>query len=198
MKELSTLEAFDDVVAKIAQGISRDYPGIEAEDVSQHLYLTILQNRKQFKNPDAAGVTGALWSIGKQYAIQLRAEHLHLSPQYAYRPEDVRKILEHTFDRHEWYDTAVPEDAKSLKASADELDLQSDIKWAWSQLHLEEMRVVFRRYALKEELGDSDRRKFNRSIEKIVDMVNTYPRPGHPRRAMSNTRAQHIIGGSYE
>ncbi|OKI54561.1 hypothetical protein [Micromonospora sp. CB01531] len=198
MKELSTLEAFDDVVAKISHSVARDSPCVDSEDISQHLYLTILQNREHFKNPDAAGVTNALWRIAKQYATQLRAEALHLSPQYAYCTEDVRKILEHTFDQSEWYDTRVPEDARSIKDSADELDLQSDIKWGWSQLHTEDQRLVFRRYALKEDFGDSERRKFNRAIEKLVDVVNTYPRPGFPRRAMTNTRAQHVIGSGYE
>lgn len=198
MNTLSPLEVFDDLVAKIAGSVARDFPGVDSDDISQHLFLTILENRANFKHPDNAGVTGALWRIAKDYAGQLRAEALHLSPQYAYRPSDIRKILEHTFDRSEWYDTIVPEDAKSLKDSADELDLQSDIKWGWSQLHITEMQLVFRRYALKEDLEDSERRKLNRAIEKLVDVVNTYPRPGFPRRAMTNARAQHIIGGSYE
>lgn len=198
MKELSPLEAFDDLVAKISNSVARDFPGVDSQDISQHLFMTILENRSNFKNPDQSGVTGALWRIAKDHARQLRSEALHLSVQYAYRPEDVRKILEHTFNREEWFDTHVPEDAKSIKDSADELDLQSDIKWAWSQLDIRDKQLVFQRYALKEELNDADRRKFNRAIEKLVDVVNTYPRPGHPRRAMSNTRAQHIIGGTYE
>lgn len=195
---MNALEVFDDLVAKISASVARDFPGVDQDDISQHLYLTILTNRKNFKSPDNAGVTGALWRIAKDHATQLRAEALHLSAQYAYRPSDVRKILENTFDRAEWFDTEVPEDARSLKDSADELDLQSDIKWGWSQLHITEMQLVFRRYALKEDLGEADRRKLNRAIEKLVDVVNTYPRPGHPRRAMTNARAQHIIGGSYE
>lgn len=195
---MNALEVFDDLISKIASSVSRDFPGIEQEDISQQLYLTVMTNRSTFKHPDNAGVTGALWRIAKQYATQLRAEALHLSAQYAYRPSDVRQILEHTFDRAEWFDTEVPEDARSLKASADQLDLQSDIKWGWSQLHITEMQLVFRRYALKEDLNDADRRKLNRAIEKLVDVVNTYPRPGQPRRAMTNARAQHIIGGSYE
>lgn len=195
MKEL---EAFDDLVAKISKTVARDFPGVDADDLSQHLFLTIIEHRKNFKSPDHAGVTNALWRIAKGYALRLRSEALHLSPQYAYRPSDVRKILEHTFNKEEWYDTHVPEDAVSIKDSADELDLQSDIKWAWSQLDLRERRLIFERYALKEELGDADRRKFNRAIEKLVDVVNTFPRPGHPRRAMSNSRAQHVIGGTYE
>ena len=195
---MNALEVFDDLVAKISASVGRDYPGVDQEDISQHLYLTILENRDHFRSPDHAGVTGALWRIAKGHAGQLRAEALHLSPQYAYRPSDVRQILEHTFDRAEWFETEVPEDARSIKASADQLDLQSDIKWGWSQLHITEMQLIFRRYGLKEDLGDADRRKLNRAIEKLVDVVNTYPRPGFPRRAMTNARAQHIIGGSYE
>lgn len=198
MKDLSLLEAFDDVVAKVSMTVARDFPGIEHQDISQHLFLTILENRDKFKNPDNEGVTGALWKIAKGYATLLRSEALHLSVQYAYRPSDIRRILEHTFNRDEWFDTHVPEDAESIKDSADELDLQSDIKWGWSQLDDTEKRLIFRRYGLKDELDDSERRKLNRGIEKLVEVVNTYPRPGMPRRAMTNARAGHMIGNSYE
>lgn len=198
MKELSLLEAFDDTVAKIATQVSRDFPGVDFEDISQHLYLTILQHRAQFKNPDDAGVTGALWKIAKSYATQLRSEALHLSVQYAYRPSDIKSILEHTFEKSEWFDTHVPQDAKSMKSSADELDLQSDVKWAWSQLSIEEQKVVFEKYALKEDLDATKRKRLSRAIDNLTEIVNTYPRPGAPRRAMGNTKAQHIIGGSYE
>lgn len=198
MNGLSLLEAFDDTVAKIAQSVARDFPGTSSDDLSQQLYLTILENRSRFKNPDNDGVTGALWKIAKGYATLLRSEALHISPQYAYRPSDIKRILEHTFNRGEWFDTHVPEDAESIKDSADELDLQSDIKWGWSQLHIDEQRIVFRRFALKDELDGTERKRLSRAMENLTEIVNTYPRPGHPRRAMTNARAGHVIGGSYE
>lgn len=198
MKDLCPLEAFDDVVAKIATSVAREIPEAEAEDISQHLYLSILENRKHFKSPDAEGATGALWRIGKQYALKARTEALGISPQYAYCTKSVKKILEHTFDHSEWYDTQVPDDARSIKDSADELDLQSDIKWAWSQLSIPDKQAIFRRYGLKEDLSESERKRCNRAVDKLVDILNTYPRPGHPRRAMKNAKAQRIIGGGYE
>lgn len=198
MKDLSTLEVFDDTVAKIATSVARSFPGIDSDDLSQHLYLTILQNRSHFKNPDDAGVTGALWKIAKGYATQLRSEALHVSVQYSYSRDDISRILENTFNREEWYLTYVPEDAESLKDSADELDLQSDIKWGWSQLSAAEQMVIFERHGLKEDLDATKRKRLSRAIDNLTEIVNTYPRPGHPRRAMGNTKAQHIIGGSYE
>lgn len=198
MKELSPLEVFDDVVSKIAATVARDFPGIESGDISQHLYLTILQQRAHFKNPDDAGVTGALWKIAKNYAAQLRAEGLHVSVQYSYSRKDIKRILENTFNREEWHLTYVPEDAESIKDSADEMDLQSDIKWGWTQLGEQEQRVIFEKYGLKEDLDATERKRLSRAIDNLTDIVNTYPRPGMPRRAMGNTKAQHIIGGSYE
>jgi len=198
LKELSPLEVFDDTVAKIAATVSRDFPGIESDDISQHLYLTILQNREHFKHPDDAGVTGALWKIAKGYASQLRAEGLHISVQYAYARDDIARILENTFNREEWYLTYVPEDAESIKDSADELDLQSDVKWGWTQLTGAEQMVIFEKYGLKEDLDGTKRKRLSRAIDNLCEIVNTYPRPGHPRRAMRNAKAQHLVGSSYE
>lgn len=198
MKELSPLELFDDVVAKIAATVSREYPGIDSDDISQELYLTILTHRTRFKDPDADGVTQALWTVAKRYARQLRTEGLHVSPQYGYLPEDIRRILEHTFCREEWPDTGVPEDAVSRKPASDSLDLQSDVSWAWEQLTLEEQRIIFEKYALRDDFTATQRKRLSRAIERMVEILNTYRRPAPARRAIGNTHAQHIIGGSYE
>lgn len=198
MKDLNPLEVFDDVVARIAHSVGRDFPGCEPEDISQHLYLMILENRSSFKSPDDVGVTGALWRAAKMYAREQRSLALHISVQYAYLPDDIRDILEHTFNQEQWMLTKVPEDAESIRNAADALDLQSDIKWAWTQLHIDDKRVIFEKYALKEDLNATKRKRLSRAIEKLVDVVNTYPRPGHPRRAMTNTRAQHLIGSAYD
>lgn len=198
MKELSPLEVWDDVVLRISTTVAKDFPGTEVGDISQQLYLTILEHREKFKNPDVVGTTKALWTIAKQHALKLRADGLHISAQYAYCPRDIRTILEKTFTKDQWMDTEVPEDAVSVKGSADALDLQSDIKWAWEQLHIDEQRVIFEKYALKESLDTKGRKRLSRALEKLQEIVNTYPRPGHPRRAFSNSKAQHMIGSGYE
>lgn len=197
MKDLNPLEVFDDVVARIAHSVGRDFTGCDPEDISQHLFLLILENRSKFKSPDDYGVTGALWKAAKMYAREQRSLGLHISVQYAYELPDIRSILEHTFTQEQWMLTEIPEDAESIRGAADALDLQSDIKWAWTQLHIDERKVIFEKYALKEELNATKRKRLQRALEKLQEIVNTYPRPGHPRRAMTNTRAQHEIGRAY-
>lgn len=186
------------VVNRVSASVARDFPESDAEDISQQLWLTILSKRDTFKDPDAPGMTKALFRLAKSHCGKLRAEALHLSVQYNYATDDIKKILETVFERSKWYDGWVPEDAESIKDSADALDLQSDISWGISQLSDKDQRVMGRRYLLHEELNDADRQRLTRAVEKLTDVVNTYPRPGHPRRAMTNARAGYIIGGSYE
>lgn len=187
-----------DSVTRISSSVARDFPDSTAEDISQHLWVFLLENQDKFKDPDGSGVTAALFRMAKQYATRLRSEALHLSPQYAYRTSDIKKILETVFERSKWMTGWVPEDAESIKNSADALDLQSDISWGIEQLSEPERQVLGKRFVARDELDDKDRKRLQRAIEKLTDVVNTYPRPGHPRRAMTNARAGYIIGSGYE
>lgn len=182
-----------DTIENISRSVAYDYPCVEKDDVYQHLCLMILQEQS-LSNPDQEGVVGTLFKIAKRYAKQQRVEALHISVQYAYRPSDVRKILETLFEYTEWMDGWVPEDAESIKDSADSLDLHSDVSWAFSQLQKPQKEILYRRYGLREDLDNSDRVRLSRATDKLVEVLNTYRRPGHRRKAMTNAASNATIG----
>lgn len=189
---------WNDVVTRVSVSVARDFPDSDSEDIAQHLWVVLLEKQEKFKDPDGAGVVGALFQIAKAHGMKLRSQALHISPQYAYRTTDIKRILETVFDRTKWMGGWVPEDAESIKDSADALDLQSDISWGVTQLPEADRQVLGKRFVARDELEEAERKRLQRAIEKLTDIVNTYPRPGHPRRSMTNARAGYIIGSSYE
>lgn len=95
-----------DKVTRVAANVSRDYPDVEAEDIEQDLWLIILE--KGWTEPGDKSVTTILKRVARGKANQYRAEHLTASPQYAYRPSEVRSFLYRIFDYDYWIQYSAP------------------------------------------------------------------------------------------
>lgn len=184
-------------VEDIAKRVARDYPEVDWRDVSQHLALLLLENESLYWS-DGQAVKRILRLAATGFCKRERAIQLHTTSQYDYRPSDVARILETAFNSYEAENTYVPEDAHSIKRSADSLDMASDVKMAWERLSDEDRKIIFIRYGLGvvPDNASYERKKLNKSVSKLTRLLNSY-KPEPRRRALSNSKARVLIDKGY-
>jgi hypothetical protein len=200
----ASYEDLADTIDRVARRVAADYPDISWEDVRQELSLFVIVNGESIKLRDDGGnPTWLLNRVAQTYCMRQRTQHMSLSPQYAYRPSEVKKILETAFSVEDVMDTYVPDDAKSMKG-LDEVEIASDVKAAYDRLNQEEKVSIFRRYALGEIPNNAsyERKKLNAAIKKLTHRLNTYrgrgPEEVRMRRAISNAGARAAISEVYD
>lgn len=193
--------AWSRLIDKVAHGAARDFPDSSIEDITQALWITLLesQSRGKLLDTEEEYAESALWFAAKSAAWKERKEHLTISPQYGYRTSDIRGLLENFFNREEWMNSYTPEDAESELGDVG-LEMQSDLSRAWDRLKPQYKVLIFTRFGLKENV---DSKKLSRAISRMADILNTYqpPRrhngPGR-RKVISNARAQYELTNSLE
>lgn len=191
---MNVLEAYP-TIERIAQQVAADYPDVEWEDVRQELCKFVIEKGDSLVWEGGGGsVKKILRRVASSYCKDERTSQQYLSSQYSYRPSDVMKILETAWDVTERY---VPEDAQSLKADVDGLDLSSDVKQAMSLLSEDQRLAIFSRYymGIIPEHASYDRKRLNAAIRELTKALNSYR--GHKRKVVSNARAAAIIANAY-
>jgi hypothetical protein len=188
--------------------VARDYPGVDSDDLYQSLCLWVLENAKWLKTDEEAGCKYIIYRAAHIIARQERAESLHRCAQYDYRPADVRKILESVFEPAEnRLQAHVPDDGASLKKTGmDGIEVTLDVMAAVDELGIIEADAIVSRYrdGIIPDADSSERKRLDRAVHKLTDLVNSYSAQhsenlalrGHPgsRRAMSNASARAAIG----
>jgi hypothetical protein len=204
MMDQSLYEQWDEVIGQVSRSVSRDFPDVETEDLYQHLWEFILTDGGLI--PESANTTSLLYRIANRYSWQLRKEHLNLSPQYAYRTSDVRKILETQFEYVDWDTTFVPDDARS-ELGCDSVELSAEVSWGLMRLkrrNEEYYDAILRRYGdfIVPHRTSNERRRLDRAIEALCDILNWYERPvSDPvgsRKVINNATANYRIRGQLD
>lgn len=163
-------------IDRVAKSTAADYPDIDWQDVRQELALFVLTNGESIKLRDEGGnPIRFLRLVAQSYCLKLRSQHHSLSPQYAYRPSDIKKILETAFSVDDVMNTYVPEDAVSMKG-IDQIELASDVKAAYDRLKPDEKVSIFKRYALGiiPDNASNERKKLNLAVKRLAYKLNTY------------------------
>lgn len=223
----ATYEDLSEAIDRVARRSAADYPDVDWEDVRQELVLFVLEHGPSIRLKEYGG--NPVWLLGRvarSYCSKLRSQHMTLSPQYAYRPSDVRKVLETALDQTERADTYVPEDARNplsntftvydldgsgsgVKerdpfAHADAMEVASDVSAAYDRLNEDERRSIFKRYVLGivPDNASNDRKKLNDAVKKLTYKLNTYRGRGVGdrvmRKAKSNAGARIAISETWD
>ena len=197
----ATYEDLERTIETVAKTVAKDYPDLEWQDVQQELALFVVQHGKSIKlREDGGNPRWLLERVAQTYAKKNRTQHLILTSQYAYRPSDVKKILETVFFPEQAENTHVPEDATSLD-QIDSLQISSDILAAYELLKIDMKEVLFRRYALNQVPSNEtyERKKLNKAINELTYRLNTYRGATKNRRkVLSNAGARAAISEVYE
>lgn len=199
----ATYEDLKDDIDRVAKKVASDYPDMDWEDVRQELAVFVLTNGKSIKLREEGGnPRWLLTRVAQTYCKDQRTQHLTLSPQYAYKPSDVKEILEHAFTSEVVTKIDDFDDGREDLEGFDLIAVASDVKNAYDQLKVDLKIAIFKRYALKEipERDSYDRKKLTQAIKELTRRLNTYKggysNPG--RRAISNAGARARISEVYE
>lgn len=170
--------SYDDLadnIDKIAKFVAKDFPDIDWQDVRQHLALFVLERGSSIKLKSEGGQPNwILKKVAQTYCKDQRVQHLTLSPQYAYRPSDVMKLLELAFTTEAL--TEIEElDLWEKVEGFDLLDMTSDIKRAFDRLKHDDKVAIFRRFAVGIPANDSyERKKLNGAIKTLTYNLNSF------------------------
>lgn len=191
------------LIEKVARQVASDYPDVSWEDIRGGLCIFVMENAKSIKTREEGGNPNWLLKrVAGTLCKEERAKQNYLSPQYAYRPSDVAKILETAFSVEHMDKTHVPEDAVSMKSGSDEVEVASDIRDAYNRLPSDLKVAIFTRYALGEipDNASYERKKLNRAVKELTRLVNNYRGKGPftgRRTVMSNASAHAVISRNY-
>lgn len=209
-------------IDRIARDTARDYPDIDWEDVRQALALFVLENGNSIKmEEDGGNPRWILRRVAQTFCKDMRTQHMVLSPQYAYRPSEVKLILESAFlDAPS--SAFVPDDARSPLSKtfnlydpngnfsvesvdpfheADFIEVSSDIKAALMRLKPDLRQAIFDRYVLMIVPTNNswERKKLNKAINELTRKLNWYRGYDNTkRRTTSNAGARAMIAHNYE
>lgn len=208
MNEDEFYKTWKDVVERTARIVTRDFPGLELEDVTQELYVTVLEN--QLNEPDERSRL-ILKRSAKAYCAKQYAEHQILSPQINYRSSDVKQILERLFYYSSWLqketqysedeDEAIQVYSEPAYDLDDVMTEYSDVRAAFEYIPQHYQRVIFTRYALGEHPGsEAERKRLNRAVDRLCDTLNRWNPPWKrdhqgpgSRKLISNAHARYIL-----
>jgi len=185
------------LVKQAAKYIASHFPDSEVEDLEMACWdgLLVYQSKGKLMSPDEQYAKSTLYFIAKTIASQARAEHLTISPQYAYRTEDITSLLEYFFEPSLWStEMPYPEDAESELGNVG-MEMGADLSRAWDVLTYDDRLLIFRRYAMQD--MQTDRRKVSRAVGRMAQFLNNYqpPKEGRTgnRKVITNSHARAIV-----
>jgi DNA-directed RNA polymerase specialized sigma24 family protein len=220
---MATYEDLATDIDRVAKNVASDYPDIDWEDLRQELALFVVENGPSIKMYDEGGNPRRLLNlVAQSYSKKLRTQHMSLTPQYAYRPSDIKQILETAF-----LDTPatsyVPDDARSPLSKtfnlfdpnnnfsvaevdpfheADAIEIASDVKACLLKLKPELRRAIFDRYVVGiiPDNSSYERKRLNKAVNELTRKLNWYRggSTGNTRKAISNAGARVRLSESYE
>lgn len=206
----------------VAKNVARDYPDIDWEDLRQELVVFVLENAKSLKTRSEGGNPRKLFALVAQTAAKkIRTQHMILSPQYAYRPSEIKLILESAFFGPDGA-SYVPDDARDPLSRTfnvydpdgafqvksedpfhlpDAIEIASDVKAAIAKLKVEHREAIFERYVLMEVPDNASwkRKRLNNAINELTRKLNWYRGVDKDKRSVtSNAGARVRISQTYE
>jgi hypothetical protein len=183
------------LVKQAAKAVANDFPDSEQADLEQACWEGLLryQRRGKLLAPDESYSHSTLRFLAKTVASRTRAEHLTISPQYAYRTSDITDLLGYFFEPEYWSHMPVPEDAESELGNVG-MEMGADLSRAWDNLTLEDKRTIFSKFALGDRV---DPKRLSRVVGRMAKFLNEYQPPQHghtgSRKVITNATARYII-----
>jgi len=186
---------WDRLIRKIAYQTAREFPYVEPDDLRQTMWVALLERQKKVEVillPTDKYAESTLRFVATRAAWKERRDHLTLSPQYGYRTKDIRVLFDSFFNRYDWLDATVPEDAKSELGPV-QLELMGDLSRAFDRLDINHKRLLYRRHACHDVLSASEQKRLSKAYARVADILNTYQPAAPTRKVLTNAQAQYIL-----
>ncbi len=190
----------------VGQRVSREWPMIEADDITQHVLMKACTRVDEYNALDPAALYDAMRREATAWCAKERASYVTMSARYLYTPAEVRELLELWADGGEstW---ALPPTKDGYLAAPDAGNIVVnvwDLKTAIGKLPDTWRGIIIRRIT-GDSLTPSEYRTWCRAIERLTltlnRVVNAAPLdhegPG-ARKAIPNARAYAMTSSDRE
>jgi DNA-directed RNA polymerase specialized sigma24 family protein len=160
--------------AQVARKIAREYPGIEASDIEQEIYVHMLANKKDLT---AEPRTDAYWEVvmhrsGSAYAAKERYSYIHYSSEWIYTPTEIRALFQEAFFSGQMWDNMPLKDEGVTITAKNAVVSLWDLAAAFDTLSPEDRYVIDARYNQGLTLDETERKRLERAIDKVTRKVN--------------------------
>lgn len=185
----------------IGRSVAREYPGVEAEDLSSEALVVLMEKYPLLVGKDAGYIHRVLMEAATSHAAKERYEYMLGTSAYIYRPSEVRALLKEVYWSPDlWEVPSGKDDYLSATVSADTVFVSVlDIQQAWSSLKRAYTDVLTRVFRDGHEPGHSQ--EVTRAIDALTRQLNWRVNRGRDhegsRTAMSNARAQYVTGENW-
>lgn len=195
-----SVEEAMEMAESIGRSVAREYPGIDAEDLSSEALVVLMEKADRLKGKDGGYIHTVLMEAATSYAAKERYQYMVGTSSYVYRPSEVRALLAGAYWRPDSWDVpSSKDDHLSASISKDTIFVSVlDIQAAWTRLsrnHADTLTRVFR------DGHDPDYRvDVTRAIDALTRALNwrvNRPSDYEGRKVMSNGEAQYMTGNDW-
>jgi hypothetical protein len=182
----------------VGRSVARDYPGVDAEDISAEALTKLMDNRPKADDPSAGYVKRILQRYGATYAATQRYQRIVETSQYIYTPNEIKALLEHCYyDPAAWDVPTGKDDWLSAEIDGRSIGISlMDITVGMEKIKAEYRSALEKKFYLGE---DVHHQRVTRALDSLTRAINrivakTGKGDGGPgsRNAMSNSKARYV------
>lgn len=198
MSETLNTDEIMELAARVGQRVAREYPGIEADDITSAALLHFYDSLERHNSTEEAYLYKVMYGAGLDFASKERKYFQTKTSKFIYRPIDVKGLLESYFDPAKWTAPSVEDDLMEDGISEGTRGASlMDLKSALEGLKLSHKDVLIQVF----HDGDEPRNRMalTRAIDALTARMNgkvsqdtaEHEGPGS-RKVLSSTVGQHI------
>lgn len=169
MVTASDVEAYSGLFNSIARRTAREWPGFDAEDIEQHIWVTLLPKWGSLVGDDAL-MRGAANRVARSHCIKERYDFMLGTSEYVYTPAEVRALFRECF-----FDEAarevMPQVGDTVYAGGVACGIW-DLDAVFERLTDGQRSVIEQRYLRGVTLDDAAEKRLSRAIEHATRALN--------------------------
>lgn len=162
------------IVEPVAKSFSRSYPGTDAEDILQEIWLHFIKEWKHYEGKEDAYILVGARKVATTYCkTELYSYQLH-SSQYVYTPNDVRALFKEAyFEDSNWEVVPGRDDNRLTVTDSNGVTVALwDLRTAFEALSESDQVWIIRAYCQGEELEKSQQKAVQRAIDRCTEQLN--------------------------
>ena len=158
----------------VARRVAYEYPGIEASDIEQEIFLHCAENLASLQRTtkNVYGLRKVMHSAAVKYASSERLSYVYYSAQWVYTPKEIRVLFEAFFMPEYWEKVPQKDDGANINHK-NVLCSLFDLDAAYSALSTEDQFTIASRYenGVKPDTT-ADKMRLSRAIDKVTNRLN--------------------------
>lgn len=165
---------FDDMTVERIRGIaddaakiaSRNYTGIDADDISSQIIECVFRGAHRFEQnlDNDRWLWAVMYAEGIKYCNQQVRDFMYYSDEHFYTPQEIRELLEMAY-------TTDVRDGEYVNINDATISL-IDLQIAFNRLNFRDKDLITRKVGNREKLEAMERRAYYRATEHLAAILN--------------------------